>query len=180
MMSNYMMNLNHCDLYYEDPVTGEKRIMGVAIGVDLGEEGEDIDMNEILKLYEKRKEKSINDDYKALVREEYNEVEEVKRYEELVNTFNASLDELVEEYNTENHRAFVRTGYHNTYKYEISSDLMEEIRKKHIPFRDAKIQDLRELVEEVSAQLSLSNDKDYQIEILKKYEILNKQGKLNV
>lgn len=179
-MNNFTMNLNHCDLYYEDPVTGKEERVGMAIGVDLEKEGNDNMNNEILRLYEERREKEIHDDYATKCQEEYSKVEEVKQYEELIDTFNSSLEELVEEYNKESYKPFLKTGYVNTYKYEPSSEIMEEIKKKHIPFRDAELRNLKELVEEVSAQLSLSNDKDYQIEVLKKYEILDSEGKLNV
>ena len=141
---------------------------------------ENYKMNEVLKLYDERKKEEIRKRYNEMYQKEYKELEEVKRYKELVNTFEASMEELVQEFNKEDYKPFERTGYSNDYKFELSEDIMRKIKESHEVEFDKEYDAHRELIEEVEAQLSLSNDKDYQVEVLKRYEILDKKGILNI
>lgn len=137
--------------------------------------------NEVLDLYRKIKKDELEKEIKDKVEEEYNNLEVVKRYNELVNTFNASLEELVHEYPHVDGETpkFCRTGYEHTYKYELNSDLKCEFRAKYRKEFETRMTELDKLVNEVHAMLSLSSDKDYQIEVLDKYGI-TKKGKLNI
>lgn len=143
-------------------------------------EEENNKMNEVLKLYDERKREEIRKRYNEMYQKEYKELEEVKRYKELVNTFEASMEELVQEFNKEDYKPFERTGYSNDYKFELSEDIMRKIKESHEVEFDKEYDAHRELIQEVEAQLSLSDDKDYQIEVLKRYEILDKKGMLNI
>ena len=134
---------------------------------------------ELLRLYERRKREEINKKYKELIDKEYNELDVVKRYYELVNTFSASLDELADEYCTLDVPAIVKTGYSNDYAYELNSSLLAEIEKKYAEDRRSEFNELDKIVEEVNAMLEISNDKDYQLDVLEKYNIV-KKGKLTI
>lgn len=134
---------------------------------------------ELLRLYERRKRDEINKKYKELVDKEYNELDVVKRYNELINTFKASLSELADEYCALDVPAIVRTGYSNDYAFELNRELFSEVDKKYEEDRRAEIRELDMLVEEVNAMLEISNDKDYQLDVLEKYGIV-KKGKLNI
>lgn len=145
-------------------------------------EGNDNMMNDVLNLYRKIKRDEITEELKNKVEEEYNNLEPVKKYNDLINTFKASLDELVHEYpHVEGERpTFFRTGYSNDYTYEINSDLKADIRKNYQEEYNNRLAELDKLVTEVDAMLSLDRgDKDYQIEVLDRYGI-TKKGKLNV
>lgn len=136
--------------------------------------------NKIVDLYYNRKKEEIRDKYAELSKKEYEELDVVKEYNELVETFKTSLAEMADRYNTEETKVLVRTGYTNTYMYELNDNLRDEIKEIHRKEYDDEIKVLELLVEEVRAQLSLSDDKDYQIDILTRYDIINKKGKLNI
>lgn len=136
--------------------------------------------NEIIKLYADRKAKSINEKYDILIESEYNELEEVKRYNELINNFDASLAELVDEFNRETYKPFVRTGYTITSKYELDSyDIKKTISQKYENDRKKELQELENELREINAMLSLSTEQVYQTEILERYGVL-KKGKLTI
>lgn len=134
---------------------------------------------ELLRLYERRKRDEINKKYKELIDKEYNELDVVKRYNELVNTFSASLAELADEYCELDVPAIVRTGYSNDYAYELNSSLLAEIEKKYAEDRRSEFNELDKFIEEVNAMLAISNDKDYQLDVLEKYNVI-KKGKLTI
>lgn len=146
-------------------------------GVDFGKEEENMN-NEVLQLYKDRKFRDLKERYRKMYQEEYDNLEEVKRYKELVSNFETSLAELVDEFNTEDYKPFEKTGYKSEYAFEISDKLMDEIRLKHEQEYDKEYEAIRELMQEIDAQLSMSDDKDYQVEVLKRYGVLDKSGKM--
>ena len=174
MYNNYMDNI-----YYDDMCNEEYNMNDIYYE----EEGENMNINNysLIDLYEKRKKDQIQKKYNEKIKKEYNELEVVKTYYELVEKFKTDLNELVEKHNTENNKIFRKINETNFFKYEINSDLYNEIEAKYLEKLNKELSTLHTLIEEVKAQLSLStNDKDYQIEILTKYNILNKDGFLNV
>ena len=141
---------------------------------------EDIMENQILDLYFRRTRERINKEYDEKRLNAYNELPVVKEYNEVVKEFEATLAEMADRYNTEETKVLRKSGYSSEYTYELRVDIdevvEEELRQKH----DNDLKELDLLRQEVEAQLSLSNDKDYQIEVLKNYEILDKKtGKIN-
>lgn len=160
-------------------------VMGtLKVQVDDVERNENKNMNidnKLLDLYVKRKRETINNKYRELVEKEYESLDVVKEYNELVNTFETSLAEMANKYNTEENKMIIKTGYFtSTYPYKLSCELLETIKIAYNPTVERELRELDLLIEEVNAQLSLSEDKDYQIEILKRYEIINKKGKLSI
>ena len=137
--------------------------------------------NEVLDLYVSRKREEIKEKYKNMVDEKYNNLEAVKRYEELINSFNASLEELIHEYPAVDGEVpmFVRTGYSNDYAYEVNHNIKDEIAKEYGKKTDEELCEVLRLEAEVCAMLSISTDKDYQLDVLEKYGI-TKKGKLNI
>lgn len=138
--------------------------------------GESEMRNEVLDLYEKRERERIGKQFKAIKEEEYNNLEAVKRYNELINTFKASLAELVDEYKNEEPKIFVQTVYENHFGYEINPYLEKQIAEKFREDYEKEIKELEKKVEEIRAVLSLSNDLEYQKGVLIEYGILNKKG----
>lgn len=136
--------------------------------------------NKIVDLYYERKIEEIRNKYDKLVEEEYEKFDVVKEYKELVNTFTTSLAEMANRYNTEERKMLLKTGYICEYTYELNPDLRDDLRESFRVGYNKDVKDLDLLIEEVRAQLSLSDDKDYQIDILTRYDIINKKGKLNV
>lgn len=141
---------------------------------------EDIMENQILNLYYERTRRRIIKEYDEKILNAYNELPVVKEYNEVVKAFEATLAEMADRYNTEEVKVLRKSGYANEYGYELNVDIDETIGKELHKNRDDELKELDLLRQEVEAQLSLSNDKDYQIEVLKNYGILDKKtGKLN-
>ena len=136
--------------------------------------------NKIVDLYYERKNEEIKNKYVELLKKEYEELDVVKEYNELVNTFEASLAELAGRYNTEETRVLIKTGYTDTYTYELNSDLKDALKDAHREEYDKEVNALKLLVEEVRAVLSVSDDDAYRIGVLTEYGIITKKGKLNV
>lgn len=146
----------------------------------LNKEGERNMDNKVLNLYYERKQKQIKDKYTEIAKEEYEKLPVVKEYNAVIDSFKTTMAEMADRYNNEELKSLVRTGYENTFEYALSDNIKVNVKDK---YRDELNKDLKELellVEEVRAQLSISDDKDYQIEILKAYDILDKKGKLNI
>lgn len=143
-------------------------------------EKESDNMNDVLELYKSRREKEIRDKYKDIIDKEYNELPAVKEWHELTTNFEIEMKQLAEKYNTEDLTCIVKTGYVNDYEYALSNRIRDDIKKEWQADLDEELSDLYRFVEEVNAVLSISDDKDYKIEVLKNYEILDKKGKLSI
>ena len=143
-------------------------------------EKESDNMNDVLELYKNRREKEIRNKYKDIIDKEYNELPAVKEWHELTTNFEIEMKQLAEKYNTEDLTCIVKTGYVNDYEYALSNRIRDDIKKEWQADLDEELTDLFKFVEEVEAVLSISDDKDYKIEVLKNYEILDKKGKLSI
>lgn len=138
--------------------------------------------NEVLNLWKNRKQDGINKKYNDIVTKEYESLEVRKEYKELIEKFEKDLDALMIKYNTNadiNDLPLLRTGYAPEYGVELNSGIRYGIAKKYEEEQNKEFNELMNLVEEIKAQLSLSDDKDYQIDILTRYDVL-KKGKLNI
>ena len=140
-----------------------------------------MERNKVLDLYVDRKREEIRKKYNDIVEKEYNELPEIKEYNEIINECNAKMEELVTRSNTLEKTIFIRTGYLKTYKYEVNDDIKNVINKKYRDDFEKEMNDLDYMANEINALLSMSDDKDYQIEVLKNYGILDKKtGKLTI
>lgn len=135
--------------------------------------------NKIVDLYYERKKKELSNRYEEIVKTEYEALDVVKEYNEIINTFNTSLAELANKYNSEEVRVLLKTGYKNTYEYELSFDLKDHIASQHRDEYEAELNKLELLVEEVRALLAFSDNEEYRLNVLKQYDIVDKKGKLN-
>lgn len=138
------------------------------------------DIMDILKLYLKRKREEIELKYNELIDKDYAKLEVVNEYKKLVNDFEISLAQLADKYNTKEESFIVRSGYEADYTFELNDELRENIGKNYAKLREADLKALYDFEEEVRAVLSVSDDKDYQLDVLKNYEILDKKGRLTI
>lgn len=134
-------------------------------------------MNKVLELYYERRINKLGEFYKELAEQKYNELDIVKEYNEAVEEYNNKMQELMKKYRDEDEDASLifKTGY-DEYPYELSSDIKEKI---NVSLGEHYKEDKKALLEEketIAAILSLSEDKDYQVEVLKNYGILDKKG----
>ena len=137
------------------------------------------DIMNILDLYEEKQKEKIDNHYRTIINEEYENLDVVKEYKELITTFEINMKQLADKYNVNDQKYIYQTGYGAEYGFEIHPELRDNIRAKYKEEWENELKDLRALVRDVKAVLSISDDKDYQIEVLKNYDILDKKGKLN-
>lgn len=144
-------------------------------------QGEKKDMNKLLELYCEKAERTIENDYDEMIEEEREENPFVKEYNELVKEFEAKMDDLYKREMDENgdHHAFMNNAYKYTYPFSIDITFTNENIKHYKEAKETELQDLDDFKQEVSAKLSLSDDLDYTLKVLKEYGIINKKtGKL--
>ena len=138
---------------------------------------EDKEMNKVLELYYERRIKKLGEFYKELKEQKYNELEVVKEFNNVVEEYNNKMQELMGKYrDEENDMSLIhKTGY-NEYPYVLShaveDDIIKSLGKRYEEDKKALLAEK----ETIAAVLSLSEDKDYQVEVLKNYGILDKKG----
>lgn len=134
--------------------------------------------NEVLELWYERKYNKIMKEYEEKEREFNNSKELVIKYKEIVERFENELEELYKsEENIE--KVYITDELtESMYKYKINHDkLSDEFVDEYISERANKLHELDELRKEINAQLSLSNDLEYQLDVLARYGVLNKKTK---
>ena len=134
--------------------------------------------NEVLELWYARKHDKIMKECGEKEREFNNSKELVIKYKEIVERFENELEELYKsEENVE--KVYITDELtESMYKYKINYDkLSDEFVKEFVLERDEKLHELNELRKEINAQLSLSSDLEYQLDILERYGVLNKKTK---
>ena len=144
--------------------------------LEINENEEEKDMNKVLELYAKRKREEIDKKYKEKVEKDYNDLELVKKYKETIKEFEENMDMI---YNSELNtgESTIHQCYTSSdYKYALNCDIKNNIEDIYSEEHNKEIKAINDLVEEVEAQLSLSNDLDYQKEILINYGIIDKKS----
>lgn len=160
----------------KDIVSNIQNALSFDFKLNIGEEREEKDMNKVLKLYEERKLKEINDKYDKKVEDDYNAIEVVKQYNDLVNNFENKLEELFTSLDNFDNGYLVTQCDSNCYKYALSEDMLKnKIMDKYAEEKIADKLELDNLIGEVDAQLSLSDDLTYQLEVLSRYDIIDKK-----
>ena len=142
----------------------------------INENEREIEMNKVLNLYIKRHTEMINEKYDELVTKDYNNMEIVSTFKELITDFESKLETLFEENYNEERPALVRIVTDNIYKYDLNSDVIKnDIFKRYEEGKNRELKELKDLEEEVEAQLSLSDDIDYTLDVLVRYNIIDKK-----
>ena len=140
-------NEDNLTKFIEDQKNYNKYINGI------WENEEEKDMNKVLNLWCERKRNKIIDRYDKMEYEFYN---------------NKYTEQFVLKENAPN----------NVIKYCLDLDkLEEEFKKEYLSKREEEFNALRDIKDEVEAQLSLSNDLEYQQEVLIRYGIIDKKTK---
>lgn len=140
----------------------------------------DNDMNKILEIYKNRKIEEINNVLEEQVEKEYNEIELVKEYNDIVKDFEEKMETLL--HDDRNFGYYYISEYNSRYiyKYSLNSCIENDIISKYKEETENAKEELNRLVEEVEAHLSMSDDLEYQRKVLKDYGILDKKtGKIN-
>lgn len=145
--------------------------------INLFKNKEEKEMNKVLELHYERRIKKLGEFYKELKEQEYNELEVVKEFNNIVEEYNNKMQELMGKYREEDENMSLihKTGY-NEYPYVLSHAVKDDIIKSLGKRYEEDKKALLEEKETIAAVLSLSEDKDYQVEVLKNYGILDKKG----
>ena len=135
------------------------------------------DMNKVLKLYYDRKKKEIDEKYDKKVEEDFNNIDIVKKYNELIEKFEKEQEELFKNTeNFDNDYLTLRSDV-NCYKYKLNIlPIKDKLEIEYKDYYNKEIDSLNKLRDEVDAQLSLSDDLGYQIEVLSNYGIIDKKS----
>lgn len=175
IVSNLQNGLSF-DFNLNMPCRGGKTATMLYFDELINEEREEKDMNKVLKLYKERKLKEIDDKYDKKVEDDYNAIEVVKQYNELVMNFESKLEELFKSLENFDNGYLVTQCDSNCYKYALSEGMIKsKISDKYAEEKIADKLELDNLVGEVDAQLSLSDDLTYQLEVLNRYGIIDKK-----
>ena len=168
-------SLRYCINDYDQTDKLKKYIYGIWEDIK-NENEEEKDMNKVLELYAKRKREEIDKKYKEKVEKDYNDLELVKQYNEIIKDFEIKMDEL---YNNELNigESTIHQCYTSSdYKYALNCDIKDNIEDIYSEEHNKEMKAINDLVEEVEAQLSLSNDLEYQRETLEAYGIIDKKS----
>ena len=137
---------------------------------------EEENMNKVLELYYERKLNKLKEFYLDLEKQEYNKLEVVKEFNALNEEYTNKMEELRNKYNTIDKQFVVKTGYKDDNRYELSCTIEEDIHDELFKQYEVAKKEILEEKATIEAVLSLSEDKDYQVEVLKNYGILDKKG----
>lgn len=135
--------------------------------------------NEVLELWYEKKRNKVIDKYDKL-EEEFDKTQYsvVESFNELVEKFNNDLEDLYKLDKVSEQFVLEENAPSNVYKYRIDYDkLSNEFVEKYITERNKELAKIEEKYREAKAQLSLSDNLDYQIDILNRYGILTKKDK---
>ena len=170
----YPTDFNEVSLEFNGSMSNGKTIVN---WINLFKNKEDKGMNKVLELYYERRINKLGEFYKELKEQKYNELEVVKEFNNVVEEYNNKMQELMGKYrDEENDMSLIhKTGY-NEYPYVLSHAVKDDIIKSLGKRYEEDKKALLEEKETIAAVLSLSEDKDYQVEVLKNYGILDKKG----
>ena len=139
-------------------------------------EREEKDMNKVLKLYYDRKSEEINKKYEEKVDNDFNNIDVVKQYKTLIENFEKEQEALFKTIENFDNDYLTLVSDVNCYKYRLNTiAIKKELQDKYNNEYEEEINSLNEIRDEVDAQLSLSDDLNYQMEVLTRYDILDKK-----
>lgn len=159
--------------YIDDDKIYERYIKGI------WEKEEEKEMNKVLNLWFERKQEKIIEKYAEMEQDFINNhYSVVKSYNELVEQFEKDLDDLYKFDKVNEQFVLEEISDKNTIKYDIDFDKLScEFTDKHIKEKQGELKELAKIREEVEAQLSLSNELEYQQKVLIQYNIIDKKTK---
>ncbi len=160
----------------KDIVSDIQNALSFDFKLNIGEEREEKDMNKVLKLYYDRKLEEIHKKYEEKVDNDFNNIDVVKQYKTLIENFEKEQEALFKTVENFDNDYLVPSYDSNLYKYSISElKVKDSLMATYEDDKANEIEKLKELVAEVDAQLSLSEDLNYQMEVLTRYDILDKK-----
>lgn len=144
----------------------------------INEEREEEDMNKLVDLYYERKHKELTEKYDEKIDNDFNDIEVVKQYKTLIENFEKEQESLFKTIENFDNDYLLASCDANCYKYTLNESCIKtELTNKYKDDYRKELNSLNELKDEVDAQLSLSDDLNYQLEVLTRYDIIDKKTK---
>lgn len=144
----------------------------------INEEREEEDMNKLVDLYYERKRKELTEKYDEKIDNDFNDIEVVKQYKTLIENFEKEQESLFKTIENFDNDYLLASCDANCYKYTLNESCIKtELTNKYKDDYRKELNSLNELKDEVDAQLSLSDDLNYQLEVLTRYDIIDKKTK---
>ena len=141
-------------------------------------EREEKDMNKLVDLYYERKHKELTEKYDEKIDNDFNDIEIVKQYKTLVENFEKEQEMLYKTVENFDNDYLLSSCDANCYKYTLNESCIKtELANKYKDEYQKELNSLNKLNDEVNAQLSLSDDLNYQLEVLTRYDIIDKKTK---
>lgn len=167
--SNILCEVSKSDICNKFYLTTEDlKISDDLCTLEVKEEKEMIDCEKILNLYNTRKLKSINEKYS----EEKQKIIQEDAFYELSESYEKQFLELF--------KNEFKGEYIGNYSLPLAYTVETKQKIKEIEAKQTtEINDLHEKIEEVQTRLSIVDDYDEAVKILKKYNILDREGKIN-
>ena len=134
--------------------------------------------NEVLELWYKRENAKLKSEFKSEIEKYVNEHPVVVRYKEIINAYTDSMSTLLEEY------ADFDIVSHISYSVlddvdlrDIEKKLQDMYLKNNATEHEKMLSKLQDTYETIKAMLSLSDDLEYQLDVLSKYKVIDKKTK---
>ena len=135
-------------------------------------------MNKVLDLYKDKEKDKITKKYSDMRVKYIADNETTKKFNEIFDKFQKDMTDLYESDENKEKEYVVEQCDAYMLKYKINNDkLLREFNKEYNEIELEEIDKLSAFVKEVDAQLSLSDDLDYQLEVLTRYGIIDKKTK---
>lgn len=135
-------------------------------------------MNKVLDLYKDKEKDKIYEKYNDMREKYMAENETVKKFTEIFEKFQKDMDDLYESDENKEKEYIVEQYDAYMLKYKTNGEkLLREFNKEYNDLQEEELDKLSKFVKEVDAQLSLSDDLDYQLEVLTRYGIIDKKTK---
>ena len=140
---------------------------------------EEKEMNKVLNLWFERKQQAIIEKYSKMEQDFINNnYSVVQSYNELVAQFEKDLEDLYKFDKANEQFVLEEISDENTIKYGIDFDKLScEFTDLHCKEKQDELKEIAKIIEEVEAQLSLSDELKYQQKVLIQYDIIDKKTK---
>lgn len=137
--------------------------------------------NEVLELWYKRENAKLKSEFKSEIEKYVNEHPIVVKYKEIVSEFTDSMTALLAEYvDSEDFNIVSSLSYSvldDVDLRDIEKKLQDMYLKDNVAEHENMLSKLQDTYETIKAMLSLSDDLEYQLDVLSKYKVIDKKTK---
>lgn len=166
---------------YRDETVATIRAIQTQI-IELEKKMEEKEMkNEVLELWYKRENAKLKSEFKSEIEKYVNEHPIVVKYKEIVSEFTDSMTALLAEYaDSEDFNLVSSLSYSvldDVDLHDIEKKLQDMYLKDNVAEHEKMLSKLQDTYETIKAMLSLSDDLEYQLDVLSKYKVIDKKTK---